>query len=357
MSRRLLILCMLIVGALSAHVVSAAYLEGDEGKAEVTPPPRVLPAPNPLVGMVRRLTVRPGYRYGGLTVFLVDTSEVTDEADYLSVEEALRKRVLTVREKDRAEVPALLVQNRGKEPVLMLGGELLLGGQQNRTLRDDVLLPPRSGFIEVPVLCIERGRWSGAKRTFEGRQVVAAFRIRAAAQAGRPQSEIWAGVEDYGRKLDVASGTSDLGTIQGSGEVRKVQERYRKAFAKHCWRPGAVGMVVARYGRIVGADLFCNASLFRKHRDRLLDSYVVDCCAYRKRGPSVGPDRRDAERFLERVFGASFRWKDSPGSGRLLVVSGDGMSGSALVNRGNVLHACLCPPDQVIIKRALPLLE
>jgi hypothetical protein len=265
-----------------------------------------------------------------------------------------------VEEKGRGMVPMLVVRNAGKRPVLMLGGELLLGGRQNRVLREDVLLPARSDWVEVPVLCIEQGRWRGESSRFESRRSVAPFALRGAAQAGRSQSEIWAGVSGYQQRFEIDSETQDLQAIQDSPEVRKALAEYRTDFARHCWRGEQVGMVVARWGRIVGADVFCNARMFRKHRDRLLESYALDCIAcetmhLRRVPPRLG--HGEAERFLRRALRADYRWRRSPGLGRLLSLSGARIDGSALVHRGEVLHSCLLAEGEFTVPIVRPMPE
>jgi len=351
-----------IVMILSACVVAtayAAYLEGDEPKEEapvriVPPPPRPIPA-NPLTEMVGRLTVREGYHYRGLTVFLVELARISDDRPYLSTQEALARDVLVVQEKGGGTVPRLIVENQAKEPVLMLGGEVLLGGKQNRILREDVLLPARSGPVEVTVLCIEQGRWSGKGVAFDRAASVAPSAVRSAVQAGKAQEEVWQGVTAYHEAFRVESGTRDLQAVQDSPEVQKTLKEYREQFAEHCWRPEAVGMVVARYGGIVGADIFCNAAVFQKHRDRLLESYAIDHIAH----PIIDQwekrlSRDDAQQFLRRVVRAEFTWRGSPGEGRLLTAKGAGLDGTALVYRDNVLHACLMAAEaEVIIRRPL----
>lgn len=344
---------------LVSGLLQASYLESDY-PSEAPPPHRIIPPPtpvptDPLADMVGWLSVGRAYHYKGLTVFPVELSRVTDPEAYLSVGQALAARVLTVTEKEAGTVPTLIVENLGREPILMLGGELLLGGKQNRILREDVLLQPRSGRIEVPVLCGEQGRWSGRSERFEGLESVAPLAVRGSAQAGRSQEEIWAGVRHYQARLQVESETGDLQEVQDSPDVRKALADYRAHFEEHCWRPPHVGMVVARHGRVVGADIFCNAAMFRMHRDRLLASYTVDCLAHRQDERAVVyPARTAALQFLQRVLRAQHAWRKTPGAGRLLAVSGAGLTGSALVYRDNVLHACLFPESELLVRPSPP---
>jgi len=350
--------------AMCAGLAWASYLTSDYGDTPQQAPPeriiRPVPPPpppprrvsNPLTDMLSRVVVRDGYRWRGLTVYPVELRTVTDRRDYLSVSEALADGLLAVREKGAGNVPVLVVENRGDRPVLMLGGELVLGGKQNRVLREDVLLPGRSGPVEVPVFCIEHGRWTDKPAAFECKQSVAPLAVREAARSGASQDAVWAGVSGYCKSLGVESRTSDLQAVHDSPEVRKELADCRESFIKHCWRQEQVGMVVARYNQIVGADLFANAALFRKHRDRLLESYAVDCIACKGVAADrvAAPGRDEAERFLLGVFDATFDWRGTPGLGRLLSVSGAGLSGSALVNEDDVLHACLAAQNVIIIE-------
>lgn len=362
--RRTCFILPIVAGCMLAGLSArAAYLEEDEATAPVEriivlppPPPPPIAPDNPLTKAVRRISVLPGHTYKGLTVFPLETSHVSDRTDYASVDEALREGLLVITEKGTGSVPVLLAENKGDRPILMLAGEILAGGKQNRILKEDVLLPRRSGRVELPVLCVERGRWSGRGSVFSTNPGTAAVNVRAAAQAGMAQERIWSGVSYYQTRLNVTSPTADLQAIQDSDQVREALAGYKEAFRKTCPRR-AVGMVVARHGRIVGAEIFCNPAVFRKHRDRLLESYAVDCFAAQKRPNMEEPtrrrprvDRKDAERFLRRTLRAEYEWRGTPGVGRLLAVHGTGINGLSLVYRKALVHAGLFAQDAVIIQ-------
>lgn len=361
--RGVLLIAAAILGGLALCTAArAAYLEDDdaaEAPARLIvaprPPPPPQPVPgNPLTRAVRRMSVRRGYSYKGLTVFPVETPHVLDRTDYPSIAEALRRGVLRITEKGTGSVPVLLAENTGDRPILMLAGEMVLGGKQNRILREDLLLPA-SGRLELPVLCVERRRWSGPDAVFKSNTAIAALNVRAAASTRQDQEAVWKGVSYNQAALGVSSPTEDLQAVQDSPEVREAVADYVEGFRKH-WRPDTVGMVVAKHGRIVGVDVFCNAALFRKHRDRILESYAVDCYVARRRLRAGGtawrelvPDRREAERFLRRTLRAHHEWRVTPGAGRLLAVSGAGLRGTGLVYRQALLHASLFAEDLVIM--------
>ena len=111
----------------------------------------------------------------------------------------------------------------------------------------------------------------------------------------------------------------------------------------------SVGILVARHGAIVGADLFVNATLCRKLRQKVLDSYSLDCIG----GPKVQfrrPSQGQALNFLHRVYRARLSYTPTPGAGRLARLTG-AIGGSALIRDGAVIHVSLFP---VPIARPMP---
>ncbi len=317
---------------------------------------------NPLTWLVRRASVRPWHEHRGLTVFLVELPEVEDETLYLSLDEALESGALTITEKEGGRVPVLLARNKGTRPVLMLAGEILVGGKQNRALRHSVLLPPKSGAVQLPVYCVEQGRWSAGDAPFRSRSSVAAHSVRAAAVAQAPQSEVWEGVAMSRQNLGVADATTDLQRVQDDATVRANLADYMPDQEAN-ERPRSLGMVVARHGQIIGADIFCNPEVFAKHRDRLLESYALDCLAADRHEDIrfERPGAEDAEKFLRRVMRAEFTWRDAPGEGRLLDAVAPGCRATALVREGTALHAAFVarqerpsPPDRPMPIRPMP---
>ncbi|NLW51519.1 MAG: hypothetical protein GXY85_11865 [Candidatus Brocadiaceae bacterium] len=364
--RWLLVTLALAAGGLCvADAARGSYLEADAEPGRPPPPVRPLPRPvptpdNPLTRVVRRVRVRPGHTSDGLTVFQVEMDVCEDSTPYHSMNEALASGDLEVRERGAGSVPALQARNNGPHSVLLLAGEIVAGGKQNRVLQTDLLLRPKSGWAELPVLCVEQGRWDGPKE-FGASPSVATLSIRAGAQTGLDQHGVWEEVRRSSRELGGASATEDLQALQQLPEIQEALRRHREEFGEH-WSPRAVGMVVARWGRIVGADVFCNPDVFEKHRDRLLESYAVDSQVWKRRHPealhgAIGPHPDEAERFLRRVLRASYRESDAAGGGRTATVAGPGVRGTGLVFCGALLHAALFPEDTPVVRPAGQLRE
>ena len=80
---------------------------------------------------------------------------------YVSFAEAVQQGATVKELGGGASVNDLVVHNPLDVPVLLYEGEEVLGAQQNRTFDVSVLVAARS-VLQVPVSCVEAGRWDGA---------------------------------------------------------------------------------------------------------------------------------------------------------------------------------------------------
>src|SRR5580700_3151228 len=160
---------------------------------------------------------------GGLSVFPLTGTRETGPA-YLTGPEAFEAGVIQVSELDPPEVPSLAITNLAEVPILLVEGEMLVGGDQNRTMNVTVLCPPQARIV-VPVSCVEAGRW-GARRRMSASNRHAPGSMRAAKTAsleprtaditGRrsDQRRVWDEVERQSMSHSVYSDTSALDDVQ-----------------------------------------------------------------------------------------------------------------------------------------------
>src|SRR6185437_11391212 len=108
--------------------------------------------------------------------------------------------------------------NRGSLPVLILDGEEVVGGLQNRVVNTTLLVPPKTTF-NLPVSCIEHGRWHAEQATFDSgeavypslrrqkiEQVSASFYVSARPVAD--QAAVWAEVDSRHHQTGTRSATA-----------------------------------------------------------------------------------------------------------------------------------------------------
>jgi hypothetical protein len=139
---------------------------------------------------VTRLRIGGASRHGSLQVFWLHATETAPPLSIATLDEARSSGALGISERDRASVPELVVDNRGKSHVLLMAGEILIGGKQNRVLRDDILLPPASGPRTVAVYCVEQGRWNEGRRDFESKSTFAQPGLRREVYDRAPQARV-----------------------------------------------------------------------------------------------------------------------------------------------------------------------
>src|SRR5579859_2705278 len=135
------------------------------------------------------VAARPGYkvlepiRHDNLTVFPVVAAKSYSTSEFLTLDEGLRSGEVIVTEAgsvqgllrrqpsngirhDGAEVNRLVLVNNSKRPLLLLAGEIVTGGKQDRVIGKDRIVPAESDPIDLSVFCVEPGRWVASSEHF-----------------------------------------------------------------------------------------------------------------------------------------------------------------------------------------------
>ncbi len=256
-----------------------------------------------------------------------------------TMDEALEAGSLVIRETGRGVVETLIVENRGDAPVLLMAGEILAGGKQNRTLRQDVLLPPRSGDISIPTYCVEEGRWREKTTKFDSGGTLAHPSLRKEALRAAPQAKIWQEVREHSQSAGVHSSTGDVQAYYSDKKVAQAMEKGAEAIERQGFPADAVGVVAVRGDRVIGLDLFAAPSLFAKLRRKVIKTYLLEDPWKIKTGRSSG---KEVAAILGRLSDRDWESVPSAGVGRLFRMEGKS-AGAALVYRGGVVHLAVLP--------------
>ena len=254
---------------------------------------------------------------------------------------------LTIKELDQATVPTLMAHNPTDRPILVVEGEHWLGGKQNRALNATILVPPNSE-LEIPVSCLEQGRWSHRRAKYRRSASYAPRRVRqttvesvnrSVEQSGRRQSAQGAVWSSVGAELLEANVQSE------SAAAEDLHRRYARDTG---WRdaimeleaigplPKQCGFVVGHGDRAVAAELFGNRDLLAVHWSALIRSYL------REHPTATGhaPCTRSLYRLREfgRVAGHT---QEGLGMGWEKRVSDKTMVGQALMLEHGLVHASI----------------
>jgi hypothetical protein len=183
-----------------------------------------------------------------------------------------------------ASVNELMLVNDSSRPLILLAGEVVSGGKQNRIIGADLVVPAKSEPLPLTVFCVEHGRWSPGGAGFGSAQAMAHPEIRKYAQVDKSQRGVWESVERAASGLAAASPTQDYASVLNSPAAkRRVEEvavsiegEYERELRDQIRGRGAVGVVVAINGQLVWSDVFSSPDLFRKYWPKLLRSYVME---------------------------------------------------------------------------------
>jgi hypothetical protein len=266
------------------------------------------------------------------------------EPDYLTLDEALARKCVEVREvSEGGSVNDLRFTNTSNFAVLLLDGEELVGAKQNRVLNLTILAPAIQTII-IPVTCVEQGRWayrspgfSSSRQTLHamGRAQKAeqvAYSRRESGQPRADQAAVWEEVQMKMMRLEAHSPTAAMEDIYEKHETSLGE--YEQAFQPV---EGQVGALFAINGRIVGLDLFDFVSTLRLFFPKLVRSYALDAIDFQR--TSFEPLSSGAvETFLGRVSNAHTASYSGVGEGEDVRLEASGLTGAALVARERVIH-------------------
>lgn len=268
------------------------------------------------------------------------------ERDYLTLEEALQAGLAEVSEvSSSGSVNYLKFTNRADIGVLLLDGEELVGAKQNRVLNLTIFAPAKQ-TINIPVSCVEQGRWSYRSQRFDASPQVLSPDIRARKQrqvlykrdaTGEPladQGAIW---------QDIAAKQARMNVHSDTGAYLEIYERHQgtvEDYTKHFSTvERQVGAVFSINGRICNVDLFDCEETFRIYFPKLLRAAVLDAIDFNS--VRFTPLNVVAVRgFLDRIAGAEMQVFPAVGEGEDIRLRSASLVGSALLVRGRVVHLC-----------------
>jgi hypothetical protein len=246
-------------------------------------------------------TVSGPYTYKNLSVFLLHGKEGGEGKNLLTLSEALAAKKVVVYE--TKNVNELAIENLSNEEVFVQSGDIVKGGQQDRMLSVDLVVPARSGKIAISAFCVEHGRWTkrGAEASahFSSSNDRAATRdLKLAARSAKSQGQVWQKVEEAQSKLsrnvgapvqNAASPTSLQLALENT-KVRATADEYVKALSGIvARRPDAVGYAFSVNGKLNSAEVYASHALFQKLWGGLLKSNAVEALAEAGRDENAKP--------------------------------------------------------------------
>ena len=319
-----------------------------------------------------------GITYENLTIFPVLSKDSADTRGYETLDEALAAGDATVTESGDngmrrwrgegptpeyvpanpgAQVNQLVLIYHGKRPLVLLAGELLSGGKQDRIIGKDRIVPVGAQPLPLDVFCVEHGRWSNGAQ-FSASNIMVHPSVREKAAVDQEQEGVWAAVsggsaarggEAGGVRSGsgggeatveaappVFSGEAVAGAIASRAPTQsyakiydsssegapvsafadEVQRRFERAISANLKGERVVGVVVAYGGEVAWSDVFASPEMFSSYWPKLLRSYVVEALSRPASHEHASLD--DARDFLSPLVGREttesepnvYRWRE-----------------------------------------------
>lgn len=177
-----------------------------------------------------------------------------------------------------AQVNQLLIENLSGDTVYVMAGEIVQGGKQDRVIAQDMLIPPMSGQLPLPVFCVEKGRWTyGNNANFEQYYGFSSVKLRSKVSVERDQGAVWGEVARANANNQVSTATGAYTAQLSSKNVQEQMEAYTQFFKdKLAEIPNVIGVIVVSGDKVVGCDMFASPTLFKNQFDELLTSYAYE---------------------------------------------------------------------------------
>ena len=262
------------------------------------------------------------YTHKNLTVFLVHGKDQTSRA-FLTLQEALAQKKVRVYE--TKEVNELVIKNFSNDNVYVQAGDIVRGGEQDRMISMDFIVPPKSGRMPIEAFCVESGRWN--KRGNEEAAVfsssengVVSKEIKLAAKSAKSQQEVWETVKvaqdklgrNVGGSVQDQTSTSSLELSVESPKVKATTASYLKSLSGILQnKSDVIGYVFAINGKVNSADVYASHALFAKLWPKLIKSSAVEAVAEIQNGLEHKPVTDETvQAFLAESEQASASTKD-----------------------------------------------
>jgi hypothetical protein len=326
--------------------------------------------------------------YENIAIFPVVTSSGQDTSAFLTLDEGLSRGEVIVSEQGAAvlarsrdghhappppystgaSVNQLVLTNRSKRPLILLAGELVSGGKQDRIIAKDRIVAPGAEPLPLDVFCVEHGRWSSGSLFNESKTIVHPS-VREQAALRQDQQEVWSAVTSgstakakpaappaalsvgaLSAAVSAEAPTQSYDKIYKSRRVGgsidsfvdAVERRFAKATAG-LKRERVVGVVVAYGGEVAWSDIFASGELFDQYWSKLLRSYAVEALA--RPGLREVASTDDAREFLRHLNGREtqesepgvYRWREIT-EGPLALIELDALQPQPITLHRLLLH-------------------
>lgn len=199
---------------------------------------------------------------------------VNHKIDLLTLKKGFELDLVNVKECEQSTVNTIVVENKSVVPLILVDGEEIVGGDQNRIIDATILIAPESE-MKVPVDCTEHGRW-GFKHDFKQSEHIANYQTRLAKRQAyhnnaSVQQAVWDSISDLEMSRSFSSPTQAM--AESYENAKADLDEYLDAFEI---RDGQSGVVVLIDGEMKGFEIFLNSEIYKEYHEKIIKSYLIN---------------------------------------------------------------------------------
>ncbi len=269
-----------------------------------------------------------------------------DEIECVSLDDSIKRRYAVIKEIDAVgSVPEITFVNKSDMKIFIWEGEEFIGAKQNRSPNVSILIDKKTA-ANIPVTCIEQGRWEYKSQKFKTSKSTMPNNLRRFKNASvtvglnhserylSDQYEVWKEIENYMKEAKAESKTMDLNEI-----VEKDEKKWNERIKDFPVEKGQKGFIVFIDDYIVGAEYLSNAKTFKKLYSKMLSSYLAEAKTLEKKIKkndirfTIKP-----EDFIKELYNYKTKPFDSPSIGKDLRFGNKTTGGYALVDDDKLIY-------------------
>lgn len=220
-----------------------------------------------------------------------------------------------------AQTNRLFITNLSNDTIYLMAGEVLQGGRQDRVIAQNMLLPPQSRNVCLPVFCVEKGRWDyhqDKNPCFTDYVCFADAQLRKTVLLHADQDAIWQVVNKTTPAQNAQNTTQTYAALNNNAAFTQLMDAYMGYLQPILQgNPHIVGVLAVSGNKISGADIFVTHRQFTNCLPNLLRSYAANAVLY---GGTPQLVYKDVMAYLKQF------------------ITETGINRQALVNKGNVFE-------------------
>lgn len=192
-----------------------------------------------------------------------------------SFDDAMRRRKIIVKEMSEggADVSTLMVKNRSNENIMLMSGEMVQGGKQDRAFGETAIIPKGRRKNYVQVFCVEKGRWDNKAKSFRHAGTADAG-VRKQIDVSKRQSKVWKQIDSELSEKNKKNQTSAY--LKAYNDSTYFDTSYLHYFIEKMKSSDSAyaGFIAITGNRIIRADIFGGTDLCLAAYIENIKSYV-----------------------------------------------------------------------------------